>query len=165
MINKLPRKQVLKQFLEYLNGVLNLYKSMVPILKSELDAIMKDDIDSLNKSLSSQQALILKTKSFDEQIAHFLSLLGIQAKNLTEMAQQLPEEDGSKFFNILREYELVMTEVVYYKDKCTMLLNSKLYTIEKALSKLTAQKEHTTYNQNAAEVQSTLFSKSFESKV
>jgi hypothetical protein len=165
MTNNQPQDQVLEQFLEYLDGVLHLYKDMVPILESEIDAIMRDDIDYLNKSLKSQQALVLKIESFDKQLAYFLSLLGIKAVNLTEMAQQLPEEDGAKFFNLLREYEPVMTKVVHYKDKCTMLLNTKLYMIEKTLSKLMTLKEHITYDQNAAEVQNTMLSKSFELKV
>jgi len=165
MIDKLEYEQTIDQFLEYLNGILQLYESLLPILKEELEAIMRDDIKLLNKSLGSQQAIFLKMKSFDSQKAYFLSTLGIKAENLSDMAQQLPKDDGLRFFNLLGKYELIMAEVVYYKEKCTMLLNNKLYKIDKALSKLVTQNDNTTYNKNASEVQGKLFQKSFESKV
>lgn len=165
MTDKKDFNTALDQFYEYLAGILKLYQKAVPVLIEELDAIMRDEIDVLNQSLKSQQALLLQTKSFDQQTAFFLSRLNIKANNLTEMVQQLPKEERLRFFNLLGEFELTMTEVNYYKDKCRVLLQSKLYTIDKALARQDLQKNNTTYNQNAAEVQGTLFPKSFEKKI
>jgi hypothetical protein len=155
----------LDQFHEYLTGILRVYQSAVPVLKEELEAIMQDEIDVLDQSLKSQQALLLKTKNFDQQTAYYLSKLNIKAKNLTEMTEQLPDSERLRFFNLLGEFELTMTEVNYYKEKCRVLLQSKLYTIDKLLSKQDLPKDNTTYNQNAAEVHGTLFAKSFEKKI
>ncbi len=158
-------KMTLDQFHEYLSGILKLYQNAVPVLKEELEAILQDEIDVLNKSLKSQQALLLQTKSFDQQTAGYLSRLNVKAANLTEMAQQLPEEEQYRFFNLLGEFELTMTEVNYYKEKCRVLLQSKLYTIDKILSGQDLPKDNTTYNQNAAEVHGTLVPKAFEKKI
>ncbi len=155
----------LDQFHEYLTGILRVYQSAVPVLKAELEAIMQDQMDVLDQSLKSQQALLLKTKNFDQQIADYLSRLNIKAKNLTEMAKQLPNDEQLRFFGLLGEFEITMTEVNYYKEKCRVLLQSKLYTIDKILSKQDLQKDNTTYDQNAAEVHGTLFPKSFEKKI
>ncbi|MDD2189663.1 MAG: flagellar export chaperone FlgN [Eubacteriales bacterium] len=157
--------RTIEQFLQYLTDILQLYRDTVPILKRELKAVIDEDINSLDDSIKSQQAILLRTRNFDEQTTAYLSKLNIKADNLTEMARQLPKDDGLRFFDILGEYELIMTEVGYYKEKCRMLLSSKLYTIDKTLSKLSIQKDNTTYNQNAAGVQGTLFSKSFEKKI
>lgn len=156
---------VLNQFYSYLTGILNLYRNSVPVLKEELEAIMQDEIEALNESLKSQQALLLQTKNFDQQIAAYLSRLNIKARNLTEMAQQLPGEEQLRFFDLLGEFELTMTEVNYYKEKCRVLLQSKLYTIDKVLSKQNLPKDNTTYDQSAAEVQGTLLPKTFEKKI
>jgi hypothetical protein len=155
----------LDQFHEYLTGILRIYQSAVPVLKEELEAIMQDQMDVLDQSLKSQQALLLKTRNFDQQTADYLSRLNIKAKNLTEMAKQLPDDEQLRFFGLLGEFELTMTEVNYYKDKCRVLLQSKLYAIDKVLSKQDLPKDNTTYNQSAAEVQGTLFPKSFEKKI
>lgn len=156
---------VLNQFYSYLTGILNLYRNSVPVLKEELEAIMQDEIEALNESLKSQQALLLQTKNFDQQTAAYLSRLNIKARNLTEMAQQLPGEEQLRFFDLLGEFELTMTEVNYYKEKCRVLLQSKLYTIDKVLSKQNLPKDNTTYDQSAAEVQGTLLPKTFEKKI
>jgi hypothetical protein len=155
----------LDQFHEYLSGILKLYQNAVPVLKEELEAILQDEIEVLNQSLKSQQALLLQTRNFDQQTAAYLSKLNIKANNLTEMVRQLPKDDQFRFFDLLGEFELTMTEVNYYKDKCRVLLQSKLYTIDKALSKQDLPKDNTTYNQNAAEVRGNLFPKSFEKKI
>jgi hypothetical protein len=181
MTDKIQYDQTLEQFLAYLFGILQIYRNAVPILKAELDAIMEDDIETLNESLKSQQALLLRTRNFDDHAADFLSGLGINAENLTEAARQLPEGDGLRFFDLLGEFELIMTEVLverqkkailgyaaevnYYKDKCRALLQSKLYMIDKTLSKLVIQKDNTTYDQNASEIHGTLFPGSFETKI
>lgn len=165
MTDRQELANILDQFHAYLTGILKLYQNAVPILKEELEAIMQDELEVLNKSLKSQQALLLQTKNFDQQTASYLSRLNIKAKNLTEMAQQLPKEDGLRFFDLLGEFELAMTEVNYYKEKCRVLLQSKLYAIDKVLSKQDLPKDNTTYNQNAAEVQGALFPKSFEKKI
>ena len=165
MTDKKEFNMILDQFHEYLTGILKLYQKAVPILKEELDAIMQDEIEVLNESLKSQQALLLQTKSFDRQVAEYLSRLQIKANNLTEMTKQLPTEEGYRFFNLLGEFEQTMTEVNYYKDKCRVVLQGKLYTIDKVLSKQDMQKDNTTYNQNAAEVHGALFPKSFEQKI
>jgi len=165
MTDNIEFKMILDHFHEYLSGILKLYQNAVPVLKEELEAIMNDEIDVLNQSLKSQQALLLQTKSFDQQTASFLSKLNIRAKNLTEMIQQLPKEEQLSFFNLLGEFELTMAEVNYYKDKCRVMLQSKLYTIDKALTRQDLQKDNTTYNQNATEVHGNLFPKSFEKKI
>lgn len=165
MTDKQEFKTALDQFYEYLSGILKLYRSAVPVLKEELEAITQDQIEVLDQSLKSQQALLLQTKSFDQQTASYLSRLNIKAENLSEMAQQLPEAERFRFFDLLGEFDLTMTEVNYYKEKCRVLLQSKLYTIDKALSGQDLKKDNTTYNQNAAEVHGTLIPKAFEKKI
>ncbi len=156
---------VLNEFHDYLSGILKLYKNAVPVLREELDAITKDAIETLDQSLKSQQALLLQTRNFEQHTADYLARLDIKANTLTEMATQLPQNQQLRFFDLLGEFELTMTEVSYYKEKCRILLQSKLYAIDKILSKQDLPKDNTTYNKNATEVQGTLIPKSFEKKI
>lgn len=158
-------KSTLDQFYTYLSGILELYRNAVPVLKEELDAIMDDSVEVLDQSLKSQQALLLQTKNFEQQTANYLSKLNIKAVNLTEMTQQLSEAEKFRFFNLIGEFELVMTKVNYYKDKCHTLLQSKLYIIDKALAGQDQQRDNTTYNRDASEVHGALLPKTFEKKI
>jgi len=156
---------MLNQFHEYLLTVLNVYRDLIPTLKSELEAVQKDDITSLNDSLKKQQALMLKTKSFDSKVSGFQSKLGISANTLTETISKLPEEHQLSFFEILSQFGQTSEEVKFYQEKCRIMLQSKLYLIDKALSRAHVQKDPTTYNKDAGEVQGLLFSKSLEVKI
>lgn len=155
----------LKQFDDYLSMILKVYQELVFALKCELAAVSQDDISTLNDCLKSQQALMLQTKNFEEKISDFQSRLGIKANRLSETIQQLPEIHRLPFFEILSQFEQTSTEVKFYQEKCRALLQSKLYLIDKALSKAKIQKDNITYDKDASEVQGSLFSKSLEVKI
>ena len=165
MTEKKINNTTLEGFHNYLQGILRLYQNAIPILKEELESIIQDNIDSLNESLKSQQAILLETKYFEKNVATYLSKLDISAKTLTELIQNLPNEEQLRFFSLLGQFEQAMLEINFYKEKCRVLLQSKLYSIDKVLSKNLIQKNNTTYNKNAAEVLGTLFPKSFETKI
>lgn len=156
---------ILDDFHDYLLGILGHYKNLIPILKDELNSILSDNVEALDENLKSQQVLLIQTKTFNKQVNDFSAKLNISAKNLTEMALQLKKEDQIRFFGLLGDFENTMTEVNFYKEKCRVLLQSKLYVIEKILSSQDAQRDNTTYDRNASEVQGGLFAKSFEQKI
>ena len=155
----------IKKFHSYLYSILNVYQDLVPALKSELEAIQKDDIEILNESMKIQQALLLKTNHFDEKVRDFQLHLNISARNLSETIQALPEKHRLSFFEILSQFEQTSAEVKFYQEKCRILLQSKLYLIDKALSKAKIQTDHSTYNKDAEEIQGSLFTKTIEVKI
>ena len=165
MTERKEHNAVLNDFYEYLSGILKMYQATLPALKTELEAIMEDRLDELNKSLNSQQALLLQTKNFDQKTAEYLSKLEISADNLTEMVTKLPSEEQMRFFSLIGEFEQTVSEVSFYRDKCKLLLQNKLYHIDKALSKTAGQKDNTTYDQKASGVHGSLIPKSFEKKI
>jgi hypothetical protein len=157
--------KTLNQFQSYLLTILKVYQDLVPILRSELTSIQKDDIETLNDCLRSQQALMLQTKNFDAKVVEYQTMLNIKAANLSELILKLPNEDQMPFFEILSQFGQTSDEVRFYQDKCKTLLQSKLYLIDKVLSKAHMPKDNVTYNKDAAEVQRSLFSKSLEVKI
>lgn len=165
MTEKKEFTATLDRFHEYLFGVQALYQNAIPILKEQFEAILHDNIPVLNDRLKSHQALLLQTKNFEKNVSEYLANLNIQANTLTEMIQQLPNEQQHRFYEVLGQFQQTIAEVNFYKEKCRVLLQSKLYNIDKVLSGLEVQKETTMYNQNATEVQGTLIPKSFETKV
>ncbi len=158
-------ESVLIQFHEYLLSILKVYQDLLPELKRELESVQKDDIAELNGCLKNQQALLLKAKNFDSKVTGFQSKLGISAHNLSEMISKLPEKNQLSFFEILSQFGQTSEEVRFYQEKCRIMLQSKLYLIDKALSRANVQKDPSTYNRDAGEVQGSLFSKSLEVKI
>lgn len=156
---------LLDQFHNYLTTILKAYQDLVPVLRSELTSIQQDDIDTLNDCLRSQQALMLQTKNFDTKVKEYQTELNITAVNLSELILKLPGNKQLPFFEILSQFGQTSEEVKFYQEKCRTLLQSKLYLIDKLMTKANIQKDNVTYNKDAAEVQGSLFSKSLEMKI
>ncbi|MGI6751292.1 MAG: flagellar export chaperone FlgN [Anaerovoracaceae bacterium] len=153
----------LDEFYAYLSDIMEIYRQAIPVLRDELEAIMADAILDLDTSLKSQQALILQTRNFQQRTEEYLSRLNIKADTLSEMANQLPEEEKFRFFDLLGEFEPIISEVDFYKDKCRSLLQGKLYSINKALENQSG--DNRTYNSEAAGIQGSLMPKAFEKKI
>ena len=145
----------------YMTEILGLYEEIIPMLKSELAAISADDTAALNESMRAQQAVILQTKHFSEKIAEFSADIEVPNTNLRVLASGLPESEGDRFRVLYDDYQTVLQEVLFYRNKCKELLSSKLYGIERRLDAMGGPVENTTYNSMAGEVQSSLFPKSF----
>ena len=155
----------LDQFQEYLTGIVELYRESVPLLQDELKHILNDELQALDENMKSQQALLLRTKNFDVKLAEYQSALNISEDTLSEMTLQFPEERQTEFFELIGQFQRILEEVEFYKEKCRTLLQNKLYNIDKILARRERQKDNTTYDQNAAEIRSSLISKAFEKKI
>lgn len=149
---------------DYMSEILGLYKSVIPMLKKELDAILKDDTIALDASMNAQQAVILKTRNFDEKMAEFSKNIEVPSGSLRELASHLPADEGERFTQLYLNYQTTLEEVLFYRNKCKEMLTTKLHSIETKLNAVGSPTENTTYNNLAGEVQTSLFPKSFQTK-
>ena len=165
MTDKKEFATVLDEFYEYLSGILEIYQNAVPLLKEELNHILSDELQALDENMNAQQSLLLRTKNFDAKLAEYQAAMDIPGSTLSEMALRFPEEKRADFFELIGQFHQTLEEVEFYKEKCKDVLQNKLYHIDKVLSRKEIRKNNTTYDQNAAEVRSALFSKAFETKI
>jgi hypothetical protein len=156
---------VIDEFYDYLQGVKEIYTDIIPVLRDEIDRIARDDIAALDETLRRQQALILRTRNFDDKVAGYLKRLGIRASTLTETIQEFPEDDRFRFYDFLGEFDRVVEQVDFYRNKCRELLQSKLYDIDRRLAGVPNKWESVTYDEKAGEVTKSLRSKTFEKKI
>ncbi|HZK02366.1 MAG TPA: flagellar export chaperone FlgN [Anaerovoracaceae bacterium] len=148
----------------YLMEIVELYEKILPVVKSEFDAINADDIYSLNESLKVQQALLHKTKNFDKTISSYTAELDIDADNLTALIIQLPEEQQFRFYSVLGRFTAAIQEISFYKEKCRSMLQTKLHNIDRSLAEQKGIVENETYEKDASKAQQWP-SKSFETIV
>ncbi|GAB1477117.1 hypothetical protein MASR2M70_19530 [Bacillota bacterium] len=156
--------KILDSFHEYLFGIVKLYEDILPVIKDELEAISREDIRSLDENLKIQQALLYRTKNFDNEVAGYTSRLNIDAENLSSLILRLPEDQQLRFYAILGRFAAAIQEVSFYKEKCRVLLQTKLYTIDKALAGSKGIVENKTYGPDASD-ETAKTSKSFETIV
>ncbi len=155
----------LETFHKDLNDFLVLYQDLIPVLRKEFDCINSGDLPGLDECLKVLQALTLKTKGFEQMIDDVLNDLGIQASTMTETIQKFPEEYRLRFYSLLGQFELAFKEIAFYRDECRVLLQTKLFTINKTLTVLNAQTDMTVYNPDATGHRTATASKSFEQSI
>ncbi|MDR1573241.1 MAG: flagellar protein FlgN [Clostridiales Family XIII bacterium] len=165
MTRETQRENVIDEFYDYLLGVRQVYTDIIPVLREEIDQIARDDVAALDETIKRQQALVLRTRNFDDKIAGYLERLGIAAPTLTETVQAFPEEDRFRFYDFLGEFDRIVEQVDFYRDKCRELLQSKLYSIDKRLAGVPNTRESVTYDEKAGEVTKSLHSKTFEKTI
>lgn len=155
----------LDQFHDDLNEFLVLFQNTVPVLREELVCIQNGDIPALNECLKSLQALTLRTKGFDQLILDALADLGIEATTMTETIQKLPEEQRLRFYSILGQFEMTFKEISFYREECRIMLQAKLFTINRTLTVLNAQTDMTVYSPDAVGHRTSTAAKSFEQTI
>ena len=156
---------VMDEFYDYLQGVKQVYTDIMPVLRDEIDQIARDDVTALDETLKRQQALVLRTRNFDDRIAGYLKQLGIAASTLTETIREFPEHERFRFYDFLGEFDRVVEQVDFYRSKCRELLQSKLYGIDKRLANAPSRGESVTYDEKAEEVTKFLRAKAFEKQI
>jgi len=108
---------------------------------------------------------MLQTRNFKRDIDEYMARLNISANNLSSMIIQFPEKEQLRFYALLGDFELTAGELEFYREKCRVMLQSKLYVIDRKLALMTNQMNNTTYGQDAEEVQSSVLPKSFETTI
>ena len=128
------QNRTLDDFYAYLDQTVSIYRELLGVMKEEFDAITREDTAEIDESLKKQQVLLYKTKGFDKDLTSFINELGLIPGNLSSLILQFPQDQQLKFYELLGRYEEVIKEVTYYRDKCEILLHTKLYNIDKQLA-------------------------------
>ena len=157
--------KALDDLYDYMNGILSIYRDAIPVLKDELDAIVNEDTEKLNLAMNAQQAVILKTRDFDERMAGFGKLIEVPNSSLRELAENLPGDEGKRFAKLHEDLKVTIEEVLFYRNKCREMLTTGMHKIERILDGSGNPQENTTYDSTASEVQTSLFPKSLEKKI
>ncbi|MDD2483985.1 MAG: flagellar export chaperone FlgN [Eubacteriales bacterium] len=152
-------------FHDDLSEYLVLYQDLIPVLRKELDCIEKGNMPGLDECLKSLQALTLKTKGFEQLIDSVMADLGIQASTMAEAILKFPEEHRLRFYSLLGQFELAFKEIAFYRDECRVLLQTKLFTINRTLTLLNADTDMTVYSPDAKGYRTSSASKSFEQSI
>jgi len=158
-------KETLDSFYDYLFGVIKLHRDTIPKLKDELMLIQSNSIDELNDNLNHQQIFLYQIKNFDQDVAAYMEKLNVSGKNLTEVVQQFPENERTRFEKLLTEFKETAKEIQFYKDKCQTLLQTKLHMVNKNIAQFKAKQDKMTYGEDGKKEGSVKIPSAFEKNI
>lgn len=127
--------------------------------------IQSESIDELSNNLNHQQLFLYQIKNFDQEVEGYMEKLKLKGRNLSEVIQQLPENEQMRFYELLGEFEQTVKEMQFYKEKCQTLLQTKLYTVNKKLAQFDLKKDKVTYGQDGKETEKLSLPKTFEKSI
>jgi hypothetical protein len=107
----------------------------------------------------------MQTKEFDKEIARYMEALNLEGKNVTEVVAQLPEAYHLRFYGLIGEFNTTIKEVEFYKEKCKLLLESKLHLIGKKIEAIQTREGNQTYSEVGKKDQPMRLPNAFEKKI
>lgn len=141
--------EYLDEFYDYLVGIVDAYDGLREAVLAQIDAVSRADISAMDENLKVQQALVFRIGDFEQRVAGHFARLGVEAQTLTEFIAQIPSGHQYRFYDILGRFAAVAQDVSIYKEQCRVLLETRIYGIEKTLQKQGRTPE-TTYRRDAS---------------
>lgn len=157
--------QLIEEFYQCLFGVIKLHRDLIPKLKDELMLIESGSVEALTENINRQQGFVMQTKEFDKEIARYMETLNLKGNNVTEVVAQLPEEYRLRFYGLIEEFNKTIKEVEFYKEKCKLLLETKLHQIGKKIEAIQTREGNQTYSEVGKKDQPMRLPNAFEKKI
>ncbi|MFA7501992.1 MAG: flagellar export chaperone FlgN [Anaerovoracaceae bacterium] len=149
MIQTKAFNEYLDEFYDYLAGIVDAYDGLREAVLAQIDAVSRADISAMDENLKAQQALVFRIGDFEQRLAGYFAHLEVEAQTLTEFIALIPPEAQYRFYDILGRFAAVAQDVSVYKEQCRVLLEARIYGIDKILQKQGRTPE-TTYKRDAS---------------
>ena len=134
MHDVLAYNSIIESFYRKLNDLLKLHQSVIPVLKDELNSIISEDTLALDECLRSLQALTLQIRVLEKESEEILHTNGIPIVDLSDLIQQLPGKEQTRFLSLKDQFASSVREIIFYRDKCGIMLKARMSRLEKKRS-------------------------------
>ena len=137
-------KKIIAFFDEYITH----YKEFLQFEYLKLDMINHNQIEKLSKSLSTEQALIMKTNSYETKRVKLLE--GTAGSTFAEIAANAPEEYRTRLSEQHKELSEIVFRIKELNDSANITVTERLKKIQRKTAELdvydgrgTLKREHT----------------------
>lgn len=110
------------------------YKDFLRFEYKKLDMINKDEIEKLSDSLSTEQALIMKTNSLEGKREKLLS--DAKGKTFAELAENAPEEFRDRLKEQHEELSGLIFKIKELNDTANIIVSERLKKIQRRTAEL-----------------------------
>lgn len=124
------------KFYNYLNELLGNYSKLAVLLKQKLEALAKFDVGALDSIIKEEQVYVLISKSFDSHVQSYRDKLSLSGGSLSDVIEELPEDQKPRYREVFVKLKAKLEEVKILNEKCQLLIEERLYSIEKSIRHL-----------------------------
>lgn len=133
------------KFYAYLCELAENYGKLSEVLTRKLAALQKFDIEQLDEILKEEQVYALIARGFDTNINNYRKNLSLQGEKLSDIIEELPEEEKSRFGLTFQELKAALDRAGALNQRCQELIEERLHYLDKAIKELDGGA--TTYSQ------------------
>ena len=130
------------------------YRDVNIFLLKKHAKVLEDDLEWLSESLNKEQAILMKSRSLEEKRNALFKGLGIEDKNLSELAEDVPEEYKPKVRMLANQLTEIVRDITRLNTETTEIIKSKLDNQKELAARTGLVNKPETYNRNAAKIQS-----------
>lgn len=131
------------KFYAYLSELLQGYTKLSALLTKKLSAITLFDVATLDGIIREEQAFVLLSRGFDPNVQNYREKLSLKGATLSEVITEMPPEQQGRFLSLLGSLKTRLDEVKFLNEKCQSLLEDRIYTLERSISRLDKTKTAT----------------------
>ena len=110
------------------------YRDFLKFEYSKADMINKGEIEKLSKALSTEQALIMKTNSYETKRLKLLE--GVSGTTFAEIAENAPEEYRQRLSDQHRELSELVFKIKELNDMANIIVSERLRKIQNKTAEL-----------------------------
>ena len=110
------------------------YREFLNFEYSKLDMINKGEIERLSNALSSEQAFIMKTNSYESKRTKLLE--GMEDVSFANLAENAPQEYRDRLSNQHRELSRLVFKIKELNDTANIVISERLKKIQKKTAEL-----------------------------
>jgi hypothetical protein len=124
------------KFYRYLSDLNASYHKLALLLTRKAAALSSGDLFELDDLIGEEQAYLLITRGFDQKLAGFRRDAGYTGEKLSDIIEELPEEERDRFRDLHGKLSASLEEVRTLNEKCQNLAQIKLHGVKRHLEEL-----------------------------
>jgi len=119
-----------------------LYEEFIKVEYEKYDAVIKDDIKSLDEIISKEQVFYLKMKGLEQKREKLTQTMNMKDKTLKEIIELTDKEVNNKLKLVYDRLFKALKDFKKINSECKTLIEVRLHRIENVMTKLD-EKENT----------------------
>jgi len=123
------------RLIELLEESAGLYKKFLELEYKKYDAVIKNDIETLDDIVCKEQAFYLKMRGIEQNREKIIDSMGYKNKSLKEIIEA-DKKDNLELKEIYEELSKLIAEVKKISSLCKSLIEVRMHKIDKALQQL-----------------------------
>jgi hypothetical protein len=129
-------KMHIDRFYQYLEDLCVNYENMADLLVDKIGAVEAGDLGLLGELMNQEQAYVLKSRGFDQNLTTYKKQIGFKGDTLAVIIRELPEDQQGRFALVYERLKSATDNAKTLNDKCQQITGLRLREAQRRVKEL-----------------------------